>query len=162
MRHVIVFFAIGLAGVFVCVTGVNLPEMVASHFDAAGAANGFTPRATYLGTMLLLVTLLPIALGLAGRVVAVLPTRFVNLPNAEFWLAPERKAATLRSLSAFLVVPSLLTCALICFVHALTVRANALQPAHLSTPAITAALGASLVATLIWLFMLWRRFTRLD
>lgn len=161
MPHVIVCFAIGLAAVLVGVTGVGLPERVATHFDVAGAANGFTPRATYVRSMLLLVTLLPLVLGLAGRLVAMLPTALVNLPNAEFWLAPERRAATLKSLSVFLVVPSLLTCALLCFVHALTVRANALQPAHLSTPASTVALGAFLVATLAWSFFLWRRFTRL-
>lgn len=158
----VLLIVVGLGAVFVWINGASLPEVVASHFDASGAANGSTPRATYVGMMLLFVALLPLVLALVGRLVAVLPIHLVNLPNREFWLAPERKAATLKSVSALFIVLALLSCAFLCLVFWLTVRANAVQPAHLSTGAMTAALGVFVVATLAWMLVLWRRFKRVD
>ena len=71
-----------------------LPERVVSHFDGAGRANGWMSRDALLGWQL--GTVLFIAALFEGIVALqpLLPAEFVNLPHRDYWLAPERRAAT--------------------------------------------------------------------
>ena len=72
----------------------HLPARVASHFDGAGRANGWMSRDAMLGWQL--GTVLFIAALFEGIVALqpLLPAEFVNLPHRDYWLAPERRAAT--------------------------------------------------------------------
>lgn len=76
----------------------RLPETVASHFAADGHADGWSPRHVYL-----------IFLGIADTIIAVLflivhvtmyriAARSLNVPNRDYWLAPERELLTRRML----------------------------------------------------------------
>jgi uncharacterized membrane protein len=72
----------------------HLPERVASHFDGTGRANGWMTRSAFLawqaGTLLFLAALFESIVLLQTR----LPREYVNLPHRDYWLAPERRAAT--------------------------------------------------------------------
>lgn len=76
------------------------PEM-AAHFDAPGNPDRFVPKTEFFWlqarTLLLLlgVSVLPQILFL------VLPVQFINMPNREHWLAPERRDETISRLSSF-------------------------------------------------------------
>ena len=72
----------------------HLPARVASHFDGAGRANGWMSRDAMLGWQL--GTVLFIAARFEGIVALqpLLPAEVVNLPHRDYWLAPERRAAT--------------------------------------------------------------------
>lgn len=77
----------------------HLPETVASHFDAAGKANGWTSRGTQ--TALHLFTVLFMAGMFEGiaRINRLIPDEFINIPHREHWLAPERRADTFARLT---------------------------------------------------------------
>ena len=113
--------------VFVWWSAGAMPEVVASHFEAGGVANGFMPRRQYVGFMVFVVVLVPSLLFFVGRLASRLPVQFINLPNKQYWLAPERRAATLTSLGNFGVWAAYATLGLLCLVHWFVVRANLQQ-----------------------------------
>jgi uncharacterized membrane protein len=83
----------------------QLPDRVASHFGPSGEADGWMSKsafaAFYIGVMLFQATVF----GGIGALLRRTPNDLINLPNKEYWLAPERREETLRgiaeSLSSF-------------------------------------------------------------
>jgi uncharacterized membrane protein len=147
--------------VFVWLTAAALPPVVASHFDASGVANGAMPRSFYTRFMLALMIGLPVLFAVISRAIA-MPGARINLPNRDYWLAPERRDQTISYLRTHLARVSMVLVVFLCYVHWLVVRANAVQPPHLSNRAILVALGALLVFALIWTRLLVRRFSNRD
>jgi uncharacterized membrane protein len=73
----------------------QLPEKVASHFDAGGQADGWMTKTSFIAlTLLLQAGLSALMLGL-GRIIGALPNSLINIPNKEYWLAEERRSETL-------------------------------------------------------------------
>lgn len=142
------------AAAFIWATGHTLPSVVASHFDIGGHANNFMPRDTYLWLMLAFVVAMPL-------VIAVIPHRTlrnpgvrINIPNRGYWLAPERRAATIDYLARQLVRFSIVLLAFLCYVHWLVIQANQAVPPQLPVPYFVAGLVVFLGATLAWLVAL--------
>jgi hypothetical protein len=153
-------FVIALAAIFVWWTSRMLPAVVASHFVADGTANGFMPRATYVGTMLALVVLVPSLVFFIGRFASHLPYKFINLPNKQYWLAPERRAASLASLGNFGSCVGFAVALLLCFVHWLVVRANQVQPAHLEQASLVGVMAVFILVIGAGVAVNLRRFFR--
>jgi hypothetical protein len=76
-----------------------LPDVVASHFDAAGHANGWMPRAWFIRFYAGITFFLTGTFLLAGLAMSGLNPDRINLPNREHWLSPERRAETLAWIS---------------------------------------------------------------
>lgn len=78
---------------YVITTGAHLPNRVATHFGASGAANGWMTRQehiTFTSLMPLgLLAFLALVLGLSA-----LNPQSLNLPHRDYWMAPERRRAT--------------------------------------------------------------------
>ena len=159
MQRVLLLVLVVAAG-FVWRTSGELPPVVASHFGSGGAANGFMGKGTYTAFMLAVVIAVPALIGFSGQLVRVLPLQLVNLPNKQYWLAPQRRAATLESLSSLSVPFALALVVFLRFVHWLVVQANAVQPAKLPEGSLFAGLAVFGVATVLWLIVLFRRFGR--
>ncbi len=89
-----IFFAmVGLAAYHAWHLSQVLPPLVASHFDAAGVANGWMSRGGFVavyGGVIALMTVMFLGLGLLER----LPDSTINLPNKSYWLDPARRAET--------------------------------------------------------------------
>ncbi len=81
----------------------ELPEIVASHFNAAGEADGWMSRDAFV--------ILDIAIVLINAAVffgiqAMLPrisSTYINMPNREYWLAPERREQSLARISMHII-----------------------------------------------------------
>lgn len=150
-----------LAGVgFVLLSGRSLPPLVASHFSAGGIADGFMPRPVYLSFMAALVVGLPLVLVIANSSVRWIDPKYFNLPNRDYWLAPERIAATFAFLQRQAIQLALALAAFLCFVHWLVVKANAVQPPHLPETPFIAGSAIFLVAVLAWIWRYFRHFRR--
>ncbi len=159
MRRAGTFVAcLAIAAAFILISGSSRPAVVASHFDASGAPNGFMPREAYLLFMLGAVIGLPLILLLPYFLLGWVPARFINLPNRDYWLADERSADTIR----FLRVHSLwlpgLVLLLLAFVHRLVLDANAAQPPHLQASSLIIGVAAFVVGMVVWLAALVVRF----
>lgn len=156
----IFLFVLVAAGAFVWFTSGDLPALVASHFGPGGAANGFMAKDTYTVLMLAVVVGVPALVASTTQLVRILPPQMINLPNRQYWLAPERRAATLEALASLNLRFALALAVFLCFVHWLVVRANAVQPARLPETLFFVGLAAFGAATLAWLLVLFRRFGR--
>ena len=146
----------GVAG-----TSGALPERVASHFVAASLADGYMARNAYR------IFMLAFGFGLPLLVVALigwLPRRapnLINIPNRDYWLAPERRVATLAALDACALWLGCLLIALAGGVHWLIIRANTVDPPRLDNGLFVTLLGAFVACLACWIFVLLRRFRKI-
>ncbi|MES2185437.1 MAG: hypothetical protein V4505_12870 [Pseudomonadota bacterium] len=145
---------VGCGAAFVWLTGQSLSGRVAVHFGASGMADGFMPRIVYLRGMLVFAAGLPLLLGLAMHHALGRPDVRIGLPRADYWLAPQRRPATVRWLRRFFAAFESLLVVFLCYVHGLVVLANQVQPPQLAMPAFYGGLGvlaaALLVATVVF------------
>jgi uncharacterized membrane protein len=81
----------------------RLPARVASHFDAAGQVNAFMPKDAFFIIQLVVLGIMSLVFLLVPALIVRLPPGMINLPNKEYWLAPERRARTAQTLQSSLV-----------------------------------------------------------
>ena len=148
-----------LAGVVVT-TSAALPDTMASHFGADGIANGFSTRDRYTTMMVLVVVVLPAVVGLLPAFLGRVASGLLNIPHREYWLAPQRRASTLAFLSLHGAWFAVLLAGFLTYVHWLVVRANLAQPAILPQSGMVPVLAVFLLATMVWVSMLYTRFRR--
>jgi hypothetical protein len=146
---------------FVWLTSLGLPAVVASHFGATGVANGFMPRAFYIRFMLAFAIGMPVLIVVLSRWRFDSPGARLNLPNRDYWLAPERRHQTVSFLRQHMLRFGATLLVFLCYVHWLVVRANEAQPAHIPVAWLWGGVAAFVVATLIWLKSLLGRFRNL-
>lgn len=152
--------AAAAAALFIWTTGGMLPARLASHFSVSGAADGFMSRPAYLTLMIAVVVIAPLACALAGQWLHRLPDHAINLPNKDYWLAPERRAESIAALSRQLQWTSIGLSVFLCLVHWQIVRGNMVEPPRLDLTVFLSLLAVFL-AGLVWsLVALYRRFRR--
>lgn len=76
----------------------QLPNVVASHFNARGAANGWQTKQAFFGVLVIVSAVVAIVGFAVPKIISVLPSQMVNLPNKNYWLAPERATETMEFL----------------------------------------------------------------
>jgi uncharacterized membrane protein len=138
----------------------QLPERVAIHFDGTGWADDWMSRAGYLRSAALFALVFPLFVPVIVYVIRLLPDRSLNFPSRDYWLAPARRDETM----AYLFRHSWWWASMaLCFVigiHFLTIRANRLAPAQLSTPLVLALAGCFVAGTAVWVVSMLRHFRR--
>ncbi len=79
----------------------QLPDVVASHFDGRGMANGWQTKTAFFGVFLS-VSVLATVVGFGiPRIIALVPAQLINLPNKRYWLAPDHLAETAEVLNTY-------------------------------------------------------------
>src|ERR1700682_3658869 len=144
-------FVVACAAVFVWLTSIRLPALVASHFGGSGAANGFMPHGFYVCFMLTFVVGLPALLVVITWLAIASPKARINLPNKAYWLAPERRDETIAFLRSGILWFGTTLVAFLCYVHWLVVLANEVQPARLANSWFVGGLVVFFAAMFIWL-----------
>ncbi len=159
---IIVFLLVEiLIATLIILTVGELPENIASHFNSTGTPNGFMSHDAYLGFILVM------AIGIPALVVGSLPLLLrlspgnINIPNREFWLAPERQQGTAQFLSAHIPWLGSLISLLVGYVHWLLIQANSVQPPRLPNSLLLPGVGLFLAGVAAWIVLLYVRFGRL-
>lgn len=157
-KAIAIFLISGFAGQIVYYYP-NLPEKVASHFNAGGAADGWLSKDSYLIFQLVLLAfaaffafIFPILLGRT-------PAHLINIPHKDYWLAPERRRETLSILRGRSEWFAIALCALLIGINQLVIQAN-LANRDLS-PASWLLIGAFLLFVIIWSIRLCRNFNKI-
>lgn len=138
----------------------RLPERMASHFNANGVATAWMPKSGFFVIFLVVIVAASVPVFLVPKSMAKLPNDKINLPNKEYWLAPERRAETIEYLGNQMgwfgcALLALLFCA---FYNA--VAAN-LRPIHtFDSGSFYVALGAFFAFLIVWLVRLLSHFAR--
>lgn len=134
----------------------RLPERIASHFNHLGEPDGWMSKANF---MIFEVVLLAFVLGLF-RLISFsfekMPISLINLPNKEYWLAPERRSETFRVLKENLETLQIALLAMLVSINQMAFRAN-IDRENLS-PASWLVIGAFVIFTIIWTVKLNRKF----
>jgi len=74
----------------------QLPETVASHFDGAGHANGWSSKAEFFGVMFGMMALMGFVFLGTPRMISRVPRNLISLPYRDHWLSDEHRADTMR------------------------------------------------------------------
>ena len=88
-----------LASVYFWPTYAQLPDVVASHFNERGVANGWQPKSLFFEFFAGAVAIAAFLTFGIPAIFSKMPTAMINLPNKKYWLAPERRAETLAFLN---------------------------------------------------------------
>lgn len=159
VKTLFILILLAAAG-FIGVTSSGMPDTVASHFDAAGMANGYMPRTAYTAIMLLIGVAVPLVAWLAGSAVYRSQGDNMKLPNRDYWLAPERSEETIDFLVAHTMVFGCLLALFLCYGHWQVVLANRQVPAQLDSGAFMTALGIFMLGVMAWVAALFWKFGR--
>ena len=81
----------------------NLPNRIASHFGVSGKPNAWMSKQAFLRLDIFLVGILAILFYFSGFFMNKIPTAFINLPDKDFWLAPQRREQSQRVIANFLL-----------------------------------------------------------
>jgi uncharacterized membrane protein len=138
----------------------QLPSTVASHFGSGGRPNGWSSKDAFFGLyggllalLLALFTGLPV---LFRRI----PPFWINLPNKDYWLAPERRDRAISHLSREMLWFGNATIAFMIAVIELAIRANLSEFGRLSEPAMWSLLSAYFLYVAVWMIRFYRKFAR--
>ena len=149
-----------LAAIYFSFYYPRLPDVVASHFNARGVANGWQPKPQFF-----LVFLAPVAASAflvfgVPLLVRVLPMRLMNLPHKEQWFSPELRAASLDFLGAWFAWFGCAVLSVILLTFNYAVQSN-LDPAHRPDPTRFRYVLVGFAAfSVVWVIRILRRFAR--
>lgn len=140
----------------------EMPERVASHFDAAGKPNGWMTRSGH-GTFMLL-----FGLGEPAFVLTLvwamryLPANLLNVPKRDYWRSPENYPKACAIMLAW--AQSLAVAMLVwnTFFNWQIVKANLASPPHLANADVGLLTGVFLVTVMGLIAWLVWRFTKTD
>jgi uncharacterized membrane protein len=77
-----------------------LPAQVASHFDIQGQPDGWMSKGAFVSVYVGMLLGSGIVMAALGLLLPRTPDSLINLPHKDYWLAPERRRATLLAVSA--------------------------------------------------------------
>lgn len=137
----------------------QMPAVVASHFDAAGIANGWSSRNVFFAVYLVMVAMvvgifawLPRWSGKRGKV-------RMNIPNRDYWLAPLRREQTMEFLRRQMMLLGIAHLLLAIFSVQLAIIAN-LKPEPRLHAGMWWALGAYFLFVSLWVIRLVLHFRK--
>ena len=140
--------------------GAGLPDRVATHFNAAGQADGWMPRGEAIKSFALFAAGISLLTPVLMFCIRFLPARLLNVPRKEYWTRPENY----RAACVFLFRSSLWFATLgVIFAtgsFVLLVQANQSLQAVLNNAGLLALTALYLGGLLAWIVWLVVYFTR--
>ena len=138
----------------------KLPETVASHFNFSGHPDGWTSKNLFVWINLgAFVVVAAVILGLS-YFLPKMKDSTMNMPNKEYWLAPERRDVTLSHLTNRILWFGSATLLFLIGVMHLIFRVNLGQSDRLEWPFFVISV-TYLVITVAWAIQLLYRFKRI-
>lgn len=145
---------------YVLSTVPQLPARIATHFDLRGVPNGWMDRSTHAWGIIGMGIGLPVFFLFILAIIQALDGGGCNIPNREYWLAPERRADTMAFIGRRMIWLSCLLVAFDAGLHALIVMANAAHPVRLPNREMGWLSGLLLAGVALWLGSLIIHFLR--
>jgi uncharacterized membrane protein len=136
----------------------KLPAIVASHYNAAGIANGWMAKASFARFDVLVVTLMAGLFFVFPWMLGKIPASLWNLPNKDFWLADARRAETVRFMQGRLAVFGVAVQCVLLAIFQLGLEAAADKTNSIGTAAPVTILVGLVVFSALWSLGILRRF----
>lgn len=156
---IVVFVIISLA----CVAHAlwyypRLPEQVAHHFGATGEPDAWGHKTQFLVVYLVTVGVMVVTFLGLGLALPKIPNSAINLPNKDYWLAPERRQQTLDYMLPWFLWLGSLTMLLLLDIFHQSFQVHLGKATKLNHFWIT--MGAYLAVTTAWCIAIYRRFSK--
>lgn len=129
----------------------RLPDQVASHFDGAGRADGWSSKSAFFATNLGITLAMAGMFLFIGWMVKKVPESSINLPNKAYWLAKERRAATFAYLEDQMTWMGALTIAFMMGLTQLSIEANLGATFAMPSSALWLLFGSYMVLFVAWI-----------
>jgi len=139
-----------------------LPERMASHFLADGTPNGWQLKEMFFLLMGLVSASTAIIGFLAPVLIARRPASQINLPNKEYWLAPERRAATMEFIAGQMRWFACAVLFVILFGGYEAIQANLREVVRFDSQTMLVVMVGFVVFVLVWLIGFVRHFSRVE
>ena len=160
MRYARVFFIIVilLCGFETVRLWFLAPDVMVSHFNVQGNPDNFVPKLEFFGFQAQTVAVVLMA-GLVVQVLTmIMPAQWINIPNREYWLAPERRQDTLDRIGAFGAALFTIVLVVVQAGFELSVSANLQTPIVFAAQLMVPMIVGFCVLSLALLFWLLRSF----
>jgi uncharacterized membrane protein len=137
----------------------RLPERVASEFDLAGEPKSWMTKGTFVIFNIALLILFPAFMLAVSWLSTKLPKRMIDMPNRDYWFAPERRAETAASVMRFMLWMAVGAEVFLTVIVGMVYRANFGRPEIMRWgPWI--ALGGFSPFLIAWIVCFYLRFKR--
>jgi len=134
----------------------RLPQVVASHFAAGGAANGWASRPVYAAFLLGIGILLPLGIVALVYILTTRGIRLLNIPFKDYWRRSEHEGEAVRQVRAYIWWLGCIIVAVNLATHCFILLAHTAQPPHLATGGFGVVYVGSLIAIGFWIAGLYR------
>jgi len=138
----------------------QLPEIVASHFDARGVANGWQSKSTFLTGFAGVVALAAMLTFGVPVFISKMPAGLINLPHKEYWLALERRDATMAVLRGSFAWFGCGVLVVVTTAINYAVGRNLYPETQMNPPALVYVLGGFVIFALVWSIRILAYFSR--
>jgi len=138
----------------------RLPEKVATHFDANGLPNGWMLKeSNFIFSSVILIFITSVFL-LTPFLLKKCPTKWINFPKKDYWLAPERKESSILIISNWMYFIGLTTNIFLIIIFHLVYIANTTNPVKLNNGLFFPILIIFLLISIGWGITLHIRFNK--
>jgi uncharacterized membrane protein len=156
----VIFGAIALcAAVQAALAFPQLPARMASHFGASGMPNGWMPKQSFFVVYAVVIGVAALVGYLVPRSIAKKPLDRINLPNKEYWLAPERRVETLAFFERYFAWYSCVLLLILVLAMGLAIQANFASPPRMATGPIVSVIAGFVVFNVAWVVWMMRHFS---
>lgn len=164
MGLLIFIAALALAGLQVFVYYGDLPATLATHFTVGGTPNGWMSREVFVAFYFgILLVILGSFVGVGALLEKKIGPHLVNIPNKQYWLAPERAAETMKTLRQWMYAVGAFCAVFIIALYQMLIELNTSEKAPvLDEHAFLWGMGFFLAVMAVFTVGLLRRFRRPD
>jgi uncharacterized membrane protein len=138
----------------------QLPGVVASHFNAQGLPNGWQTKSAFFAVFVG-VSVLAVLVGFGiPRIISAIPPRLINLPNKQYWLAPQHLEETRAFLNTYFAWFGCAVFLVMILTFDYAIQSNLHPDSHANPSRMWQVLAGFLVFTIIWIARTFMRFGR--
>lgn len=141
---------------------LNLPKIVATHFDFSGRPDGYMTLQNHQTFITLSTIGLPLFMVF---MIGILPSWFpslVNIAHRDYWFAPERKSQTLDYLFRMACKLGVLLVFFFVGLNGIIVLANNAKPVLMPKLPFSMVMGLFLLGVLLWVIVLFLKFRKVE
>jgi uncharacterized membrane protein len=160
LAHLVLLLLLGAVGLQTVYYYPQLPETVASHFSGSGTPNGWSSRQEFFGIYWGMVVVMLLVLYGLPLLYRRFPKISSNIPNKEYWMAPERREETFAFLSARMHWFANATIVFLISTMQLVILTNFDAQPNLPAGQVWTLTGFFLSFTVGWMIHLYYRFAK--
>lgn len=140
----------------------RLPDSVVSRFDFAGRPGGGMSKTAFTIFEMAMTGGMTVLFVFTHLMIRWLPASSINMPQKDYWLAPERRVQTAWKIQGYMLEFGIATLLFMSAMFHLAVRANLSEPRHLSNGVFWVLFGGYMAFILIWCLRFNRAFSKIS